>query len=495
MIVSQVDAADLRKAALASEAAGQNSEALATAWLALDATPNDHATKFLVARLLRDMPDDITPSRQNQLWQLLKDPTLDPNFVAPAGWALLERRGEISFSAGAENFALMAQWLEGDAFARELLCQTYVTSLTIELKLTALRRWLLLSDQWRKFSLSVAALVAQAVHNQGAWPFGDEERICLDALGTAEIALAYGPLRPRSACSAHDADLVTQRVAEQYENWPYPCWSRVMVSQRTTVPELIAKLDPDGAFQPPLQAKILIAGCGTGREAAIWAMQFPDATIIAIDLSQSSLHYGMERCARAGLTNIVFRRLDLHRVSELGLSFDVIVCSGVLHHLPDPEKGWATLAQVLKPGGVMRVMLYSRVARLRILAARKIIADMNEREIDDDLLRAVRARLIEKASHLVCGSPDFYTLGGVCDLLMHCQEDPFDIPRIACALDQLKLALLAFVLPTRAHRSRYCEQNPGDGRMRNIAAWAKLEKDEPFLFSKMYDFWCQRSPG
>jgi 2-polyprenyl-3-methyl-5-hydroxy-6-metoxy-1,4-benzoquinol methylase len=47
--------------------------------------------------------------------------------------------------------------------------------------------------------------------------------------------------------------------------------------------------------------------------------------------------------------------LDLHKISELGQQFDAIYCSGVLHHLPDPEQGWAALTAVLRTGGVIRI--------------------------------------------------------------------------------------------------------------------------------------------
>ncbi len=62
--------------------------------------------------------------------------------------------------------------------------------------------------------------------------------------------------------------------------------------------------------------------------------------------------------------------MDLHDVAALGRPFDgQILCSGVLHHLPDPERGWAALNAALKPGGVMRIMrVYSKIARLRACA-------------------------------------------------------------------------------------------------------------------------------
>jgi SAM-dependent methyltransferase len=258
------------------------------------------------------------------------------------------------------------------------------------------------------------------------------------------------------------------------------------------VPALVESLDRGRPSGLPVEADLLIAGCGTGREAALWSLRFPDARITAIDLSTASLAYARERCRALGLDRIDFRRLDLRSVAELGRTFDFIACSGVLHHLPDPEAGWAALAAVLKPGGAMRVMVYSKVARLKIRAAQRHLADLQDRPVDSDLLREARRRLIERAPDLLAPWIDFYTLAGVHDLLLHRHEDPFDVPRIVRALDRLGLELLAFDLPTPFHRARYRREHPDDPAFRDVAAWAALEKREPFLFQGMYNFHCRK---
>ena len=238
----------------------------------------------------------------------------------------------------------------------------------------------------------------------------------------------------------------------------------------------------------------MVAGCGTGREAALTALTFPDARIVAVDFSETSIAYARQRCAALGITTVDFRLLDVHRIADLGMDFDFVAGSGVLHHLPDPEAGWAALAAVLRPGGVMRVMLYSMVARAQIRAARALIADLLDRPIDDDLLRAARRRLIEEAPALLADAYDFYSLAGLHDLLLHRHEDPFDVPRIARALDALGLELLAFTLPTPHARALYLQAHPGDPRLRDVNAWAALEQAEPSLFAGMHGFWC-RKPG
>ena len=286
------------------------------------------------------------------------------------------------------------------------------------------------------------------------------------------------------------ADPVTRAVAGQYRSWPYPPWSRVTPPRPTTLPDRVAALDGGRPSGLPVAADILVAGCGTGREAALTALGFPDARIVAVDFSETSLAYARQRCA--GIANLEFHLLDLNRIAELGLTFDFVSCSGVLHHLPDPEAGWAALAAVLRPGGVMQIMLYSKAARQQVETARALVADLRDRPVDDDLLRAVRRRLIEQAPDLLADAYDFYSLAGIHDLLLHRHEDMFDVGRIARALDSLGLELLRFILPTRYDRTLYLRAHPDDPDFRDIEAWAGLERSAPFLFAGMHKFWCRK---
>ena len=48
------------------------------------------------------------------------------------------------------------------------------------------------------------------------------------------------------------------------------------------------------------------------------------------------------------------------------MSFDLIVCTGVLHHLADPDAGLRALHDVLKPDGAMHLMVYAPYGRAGI---------------------------------------------------------------------------------------------------------------------------------
>jgi 2-polyprenyl-3-methyl-5-hydroxy-6-metoxy-1,4-benzoquinol methylase len=467
--------------------------ALADAWKAYDAAPEEHAAKVLVARILMASPTSITADRGSALRRLLCDRDIDPRVIAPAGWHYILQTSDLFSADAMADPAVMAKRLEANEFARELLTEAVVTNINAEISLTRLRRWLLLFGGWRDYPKSVEALTTQAALNGGAWIFDSEERARLEKDDSVAIARAYRPKRQSADNRAAFSDPVTRAVAEQYETWPYPQWTRAMATKRTTLPTAVQKLDPDGPDTIPQAAHILIAGCGTGYQVALESLRYPDAKITAIDISETSLRYGAERCSKAGLHGIEFRTLDLHRVSELGRQFDAIFCTGVLHHLPDPEKGWAALVDVLKPGGVMHVMVYSKIARMRLRVLQAFFfTDLVDRPVDDDLLREVRRRVIDQGPAAVPATRDFYSLASVHDLLLHRHEDPFDVPRIQRALDRLGLKLIHFTLPSPRDSARYRAENPHDPLQRDFAAWATVEKRNRNLFFGMYDFWCRK---
>ncbi|MDB5674557.1 MAG: Methyltransferase type 12 [Sphingomonas bacterium] len=459
--------------------------AQAAAWRAFAAAPDDIEARQRLVERLQDAPEAIDPAHEPALHALLGDASVDPQTLVPAGWALLDKTGRMPTTLEAA-----AAWLEHDEFARELLAAGFVATLAPEQALTALRRWLLLSGRWRDYPAALAALVAQADHNGGAWLIDAEEQALLDAEPAAPIVRAYLPPPPDLPDTPDYATPMTSTVAAHYILRPYPAWRRPMVVVPSTLPAMVAKLGPGAPTDLPVAADILIAGCGTGREAAHWALRCPDAQITAIDISPASLAFAAERCAAAGIGNITFHQLDLHNVATLGRQFDAVVCSGVLHHLADPERGWAAITGVLKPGGVMSLMVYSAYVRLRVMRARHLLADLHALPLSDAVLRAARARLMRDMP-TIAGSFDFYTLTGVHDLLFHEQEDPFDITRIMRGMEALGLDFLGFRL-TAGPRARYRRDHPQDPYRRDVEAWRALDRERPHPGRGLHHWWCAK---
>src|SRR6202045_4677538 len=281
---------DLRRLAREQWAAGRAAAALSTAWAGYEEQPDDRDGKALLAHLLLRYPSEIGPEKSRALLGLLQDPQIDPDQISAAGWHLVLREERWQNARNDADFAALAAHLDGDDLTLTLLRESPVFNRAAERTLTRLRRWLLLSGRWHCYEKLADALQAQAILNGGAWPFDQTERAVLNDPACLPIIAAY---LPRSAAPKSDgdavADAVTQAVTKLYEGWPFPAWRRITVGNPTRLPDEIRKLDPEGPNSIPADANVLIAGCGTGREAATVALTYPEATVTAIDLSESSL--------------------------------------------------------------------------------------------------------------------------------------------------------------------------------------------------------------
>ena len=111
--------------------------------------------------------------------------------------------------------------------------------------------------------------------------------------------------------------------------------------------------------------KILIAGCGTSQ-AAKHAARSPAARVVGIDFSATSVRHTEDLRRKYNLTNLDVRQLPIDRVGDLEMTFDEIVCTGVLHHLANPEAALRGLRDVLDPDGAMQLMVYAPYGRAGI---------------------------------------------------------------------------------------------------------------------------------
>ncbi len=304
----------------------------------------------------------------------------------------------------------------------------------------------------------------------------------------ARIAAGIKRLTPTS-------DEVSRAVRSQYEERPYPRWLRAPSadSAHPLAPRLRALFPHAGAAVTlPQRPSMLIAGCGTGRHAAMSAALDPDSRILAIDLSRASLAYAARRAQESGLRNLEFAQGDILELGGLQERFDVIQCSGVLHHLRDPLAGLRVLAGLLAPGGKMKVALYSEIARRSVVAARRLIAERGF-AADAKGMRAARAAILalprDDPARSVAGSIDFYSLSGCRDLLFHAHEQRCTLRGIAAMLDDLGVEFLGFEFEFAATRLKYLAEFPGDPAATSLANWAEFEMRHPDTFAAMYQFW------
>ena len=162
-------------------------------------------------------------------------------------------------------------------------------------------------------------------------------------------------------------DNVSSKVREQYEESPFPAWINLglnpkPISISNLVDELTLKLQ-DYSIKEVGKPKILIAGCGTGQHSIAVASRFETSTLLAVDLSLSSLAYAKRKTEELGLENIEYMQADILNLGQLNKQFDIVESVGVLHHMGNPMEGWKVLTDCLKPGGLMKIGLYSELAR------------------------------------------------------------------------------------------------------------------------------------
>jgi len=107
---------------------------------------------------------------------------------------------------------------------------------------------------------------------------------------------------------------------------------------------------------------VLVAGCGTWQ-AAKYALCHPNTRVVGIDVSPTSLDHTEQLKRKYNLTNLETQQLSLEDAGRLERRFDLIICTGVLHHLADPDAGLNALRSVLRPDGAMYLMVYAPYGR------------------------------------------------------------------------------------------------------------------------------------
>jgi len=257
---------------------------------------------------------------------------------------------------------------------------------------------------------------------------------------------------------------------------------------------LFPQADLAGVVAGP--ASILVAGCGTGRHPVESAGCFVASRVLAVDLSLASLAYAVRKTRELGLASVDYRQADLLALGTLDERFDVVECSGVLHHLRDPLAGWRVLHGLLRPGGVMRIGLYSAMARRHIVRARELIATEGFQPTPDGI-RACRSAILARRhddpllARVVRGG-DFYALSGCRDLLFHVQEARFTLPQLVGMLVDLDLEFIGFEFPDDGAAAAYSREFPGDPARTDFANWHRFEASRPDTFAHMYQFWVRQ---
>ncbi len=140
-------------------------------------------------------------------------------------------------------------------------------------------------------------------------------------------------------------------AADDYE----PAWRRHLADTHAAVLDAAALRPGD---------RVLDIACGPGRVTLDAADRVgPGGRVFGIDLSGRMIERAVDEAAARGLSQASFRRMDAQSLDFVDGAFDVVICALGLMYLPDPQRGLAEAARVLRDGGRLVVAVWGDRAR------------------------------------------------------------------------------------------------------------------------------------
>lgn len=229
---------------------------------------------------------------------------------------------------------------------------------------------------------------------------------------------------------------------------------------------------------------ILVAGCGTSQ-AAKHAMRWPAARVMGIDFSETSVRCTEELKRKYQLDNLQVRQLPLERARELEASFDQIVCTGVLHHLPDPDAGLSALRDLLEPDGTMNIMVYAPYGRAGIYMLQEFCKRIGISATDIEIRELTEALKALPSGHplqtLLREAPDFRNEAALADALLHPCDRAYSVPQLFDFLDRGGLRFDRWV--------RQAAYSPRCGVMAQLPQASRLRQlpiDEQYVATELF---------
>jgi len=199
---------------------------------------------------------------------------------------------------------------------------------------------------------------------------------------------------------------------------------------------------PDRPYHADLD--VLVAGCGTWQ-AAKFAITHPESRVVGIDVSSTSIEHTEQLKGKYDLTNLELLRLSVEQAGDLDRDFDLIVCTGVLHHLAAPDAGLRALRAALRPRGAMYLMVYAPYGRAGVYMiqdyCRRLGVGTSAREIED-LLGTLNALPHDHPLvRLLQGSRDASDPDALADALLNPRDRAYSVPQLYDCLERNGLTL------------------------------------------------------
>lgn len=233
---------------------------------------------------------------------------------------------------------------------------------------------------------------------------------------------------------------------DQYNRWVYPDTVNDIATAVSNGwfdfgdPKLIWPLYwPDEPADKKI--KILVAGCGA-HQAAYYAFQNPHCDILAIDISDSALEHHFFLKHQHRLDNLQIKKIAIENLN-LKNKFDLIICTGVLHHLADPLAGLLVLKKHLAKSGIMNLMVYGKFPRIGVYMMQEVFRLLQLQQTSEDIatVKDVLSLLPpwHHAREFVSKSPDMKYDAGVVDIFLHRQDRAYTVNQVFDLIDNAGL--------------------------------------------------------
>ncbi len=303
-----------------------------------------------------------------------------------------------------------------------------------------------------------------------------------------------------------------EKIRQQFDHAPYPSVPleesprrqfNLLFTHSLVTPHYLKHrriVQPEGRL-------ILDAGCGSGYKSLILAEANPGATIIGIDLSETSVNLSRQRLRYHGFENVEFHTLLIEDLPSLGKAFDYINCDEVLYLLPDPVAGLQALKSVLKPDGILRANLHNAYQRQNYYQAQALfgmmgLMDESPEDLEIDLVMETMRSL---HNHVALKANTWHSIyeqqkqGVLVDYLL-LGDKGFTIPDLFALLSQTDMELVNLVnWPQWELSSLFQDPNhlPEllQSKLPTLSLADRLHLYELFNpVHRLIDFWCVQ-PG
>lgn len=174
-------------------------------------------------------------------------------------------------------------------------------------------------------------------------------------------------------------DKKTQIVKEMYTKYPYPYPDNIVGELDDMAVYLkFFERENNVSFE---NARILDAGCGTGNRTIEMAKAYPNANFIGIDMTTNSLKIARNQAEQLKISNVEFYEQNILESIDME-KFDLIVSTGVIHHLSNPKLGLSNLMQLLKDDGMILLWLYGYIGEFDRMINRELVKTLTNNPMD-----------------------------------------------------------------------------------------------------------------